>query len=64
MLIQLPSVHAGIEGAPAFAAESLLLSFSRAYDPSPDLRGSFSGALGGDLSKFDGRNFNMDIDAI
>ena len=61
---EFPAAHAGVAGDLRFLLETFLLTLARGDDAFADLRGGFAGFAAGDLAEFDGRDFDVQIDAV
>src|ERR1700757_4242458 len=64
VLFQLPRSHASITSYFGFVSKTLLLSFPGLDDALADGSGSFLSAFAGNVTIFDGRHFDVQIDSI
>src|SRR5204862_5574139 len=64
MLFEMSRGHARVAGYFRVTVKAILLAFTCPHDPAANRGGCFFGAFAGDVSIFDGRNFNVQIDAI
>ena len=64
MLFEMPRHHSGVAGYSLVIVETLSLPLARSHDAVADRGRAFLRALTGNVSIFDGRHFDVQIDAI